>query len=105
MKEAPKTWDEARERVNTYYAKLISEGKTENEAYNIAIGAYKKSGLKEKFAAKPMEIIDTCFLCHSPILVGEDYTVCVAIRDGTLSWHTDCEDESPANALKVSQIA
>ena len=31
MKEAPKTWDEARERVNTYYAKLISEGKTERK--------------------------------------------------------------------------
>lgn len=103
MKELPKTFDEARTRFKAYHEKLLAEGISEQRAYNMVIDTYERYGLKEKFAGQDGDIVGECFLCYSPVVVGEYYTV-TTDKNGVVMWHNDCGVESPENALKISQL-
>lgn len=89
----PATLEEANTRIVAYIDKLKSEGKSEQEAYNIAISWFKK--FKHHYASPKASLCGHCKICGYPILhLVDEYTVCAIDTGKSEMWHILCETES-----------
>ena len=82
---------EANIRILAYVRKLKAKGKSEKEAYNIAMEAFKK--IKHNYESPIASKIGNCIKCRRAILhLIEEYTVCATSADNIEMWHTLCKD-------------
>ena len=89
----PQDLKEANTRIIAYMDKLQLEGKTFDEAYQIAFVWWRK--IKHYYAGKKADEIGHCKICGYPILHQVDeYAVCATSASNVEMWHTLCETES-----------
>lgn len=90
-KEAPKTFEEANERIMAFIERLQEEGKSFEEAYEIAIRSYKIYS-EHLFMMGNDSYMGKCDICGSAIIHPERYMYCVVNKVGQ-TLHADCENK------------
>lgn len=89
MSNLPETFEEASVRIAAYYEQLKAEGKSNVQAYNIAIGVYKK--FMHKYKAKPGQKVSMCDKCMAPIIVADLYCA-IADKGKVINRHALCHE-------------